>query len=732
MYILVETRKIKLPKYLRDRRTTGGEEETYDVTILVLHQTRLVAGTTMLAAGTTLADSQTLYSHRDDFDLQNALDSSTSVPTSTASIEDAADEGVAFEISKSRKISKALEGLDLDFSTLRSLNMSNNVAPGTFGHALHFCKIHRLWLENERTIRDGRIVFASRKGNANVKFVIKQQTIGNPQVNYKLTPTQSCAELTALLQLGFLMTVKHIGPFFCELIEHEAFFDLEKHSHFLSTTMPRYECDILSWMDVKCPQRPTFSSSADPLASWIYTQGAGLVLATSKHDADVRLFNFILRGILLQICIGLAQAQRYCAFTHNDLHAGNVLFDVSKLKQTHLLVTGVGNWIIPQCVPSIRIIDFQMSSFDRYNSKNEFVGRSSGLKQSVHNGMSMTYDFWRFCSSTALAGLRMASTNPFAPWKRLDADIQEFLWKVCRFEGAVNSHVPSIHEETHWNPFFVNGFLCEDFLLDPVFDEYRCKLTTPAHCVTFETPNDILPFDDSRFIRRTMLGRTAPFPTPGAPSSNAPGAPSSIAPGAPSSIAPGAPSSIPPVPAPPQRLQHAFTTEQTIELETLAKTFINNYTHTALGLATLKHQHSFAQKASFLWMELLILQSACYFFWSEIAETTIVTICAMTTNVERCVYVCAVLDALVVILKTDLLWLARPPGEDHVLYFEQVKSMLNRADIQAVARFGVGAAVALPAHSLSEQNLLTPTRESDNNRFTELFKNSIKLELYVT
>jgi uncharacterized protein Usg len=419
-------------------------------------------------------------------------------------------------------------------------------------------------------LKDGRVLFVRKLTSQFVanahdatnegKLVVKQQFLSRDVVDYVVTPNQSCAELTALLQLNFLMQHKHVAPVFCELKSFMAFYDMESSRHLLSTTMPRYEVDVYAWMDQTCPQKPSFTVSADPVAPWVYTQGAGRVLARSSHRGDVVLFNSTLRVVLLQVCLGLAQAQRYIGFTHNDLHAGNVMFDTRLVTKKRLLVTGVGSFVLPFASPGVRIIDFQHAAFDTYDSHWTRTGRMHGVKASVYNGFSMHYDAWRFCSNLVLTGLREV-------WHVVDRDLQQFLWAACQFPGPPGSAPPPLTAHQHWCPYMTRGASPEEMLQSPVFDVYRCDpATTCAQVITFECENDLARYDDDAYIRRRVL--CSHDTICGLDRQSA--------------------LNVFEVPLPPAELR----TELCLALETALHTFTRHYAENAVSHAVLKHEHT--------------------------------------------------------------------------------------------------------------------------------------------
>ncbi len=309
----------------------------------------------------------------------------------------------------------------------------------------------------------------------------------------------------------------------------------------------------------------------------------------------------------------------------------------------------------------------------------------------MHNGFSMHYDIWRFCTNLVLSCLRDV-------WQVLDRDLQQFLWDQCRFAGAPGSQPPTLTAQQHWCPFLLTGTSPEDLLSSQIFDTFRCDpVIATAHVVTFESVNETSPLDDEPYVRRralctrdNLLGTRR------------------------------------------QDLVQLFNTPVACPLdacecgtlEALLQPAANNFALNAIGTAVLKYEHSNSQKAAFLYMELLILQRACSYFWEMLAETLH---SALPTVPDDHIEACALLDALIVVLKADFFWIGRPTTtEAHVAYNQRVRLLLLVPEVRAVASSPLRC---LPAHLL-EDELLAPQTESDNQRFKPLLLNSIKRAAY--
>ena len=250
--------------------------------------------------------------------------------------------------------------------------------------------------------------------------------------------------------------------------------------------MPYAGESVMEWLLKKEVARPRVDLPADTDRScrWIIAAGAGRYLARSQFPSDVLMFNSILKGILFQVFCGLAQAQRYCCFTHNDMHAGNVL--LSEIFSKKLFVTGFGAFNIIQ--PRITIIDFQMASLHTLNAQGEITGFASGgvpSTMSFINAFSLHYDPWRFVTFLAQAGLRGAS----GAWDATSDETKQFIWKVGQFGTPVGVW-PEWSNELQWNPFLHQGMTAEECVMDPYFDSFRSDPYTCADSITIETPDD--------------------------------------------------------------------------------------------------------------------------------------------------------------------------------------------------------------------------------------------------
>ena len=79
-------------------------------------------------------------------------------------------------------------------------------------------------------------------------------------------------------------------------------------------------------------------------------------------------------GVFFQVAFGLAVAQKYFNFVHNDLHSSNVMFKNTDIKYLYFDVNGV-NYKIPTFGRITKIIDFARGTFkfgDRWIFSDQF------------------------------------------------------------------------------------------------------------------------------------------------------------------------------------------------------------------------------------------------------------------------------------------------------------------------------------------------------------------------
>ena len=312
-------------------------------------------------------------------------------------------------------------------------------------------------------------------------IVVKKQRVAPPDICYDTTPSVVATEIYALLHLNMLMKLKDAAILFPRRMWHHGVLFMEDEAddkagmHFVFS-MEFCGISVFDWMLTRaCKARPNVPVAAENESPWLTSAGAGRFLATSPFATDVVLFNGILKALLLQVTIALAQSQKYFCFCHNDLHMGNVLFKPGGFERK-MYVTGFGSFLVRQ--PAIALIDFQHSCMHRLDSNGHLIGMLAGVKTSVENSFSLSYDLWRFCSMLTLCGLREV-------WNQVHPDTQQFLWAVCRFETPLGVF-PTLTNTEQWTPFMHSGFLPEQVLSWSFFDSFRVdplRIGAVHHCI---------------------------------------------------------------------------------------------------------------------------------------------------------------------------------------------------------------------------------------------------------
>lgn len=265
-------------------------------------------------------------------------------------------------------------------------------------------------------------------------------------------------EFRVLYELAVLMAHKKLPPVFAELLDcHECI-------------MPRYKTDLDQW--VRAPgYRPLFPSRPSSAGDeWTTMPGSGWQLAGSAHATDRAIFANTLRGVLLQVLVGLDQAQRLCAFSHNDLHGGNVM--MHPCGRSRMFLTAAGPFVLSAGVPEARVIDMQHGGLRPPHPPGEAY--RLGYAQDIYNAMTLRYDVWRLASFLVL-------TTLVAVWDKVPEDIQDLLLQLSRFEGApVSRHLDAA---VHHCPFAIDGFTPLEALEHRAFDPLRCDLHTRVHAI---------------------------------------------------------------------------------------------------------------------------------------------------------------------------------------------------------------------------------------------------------
>jgi len=495
------------------------------------------------------------------------------------------------------------------------------IAPPWFASPAAFCSAHSLQLcSPPRKIMHGE-VFLAREALAlhPREFCIKQQAIQSPDVCYDSTPGPCATELRCLLQLRRLMQLRSLAPVFCRLYSHVAC-TAGPGVVRLSTTLDAYSCDLGDWLRPgACATRPRVDLPVFGgwhTNDWVYTAHAGASLAASSHPEDLAFFDGLLRCVSLQVLLGLHQAQRHMCFSHNDLHLGNVMLDTSAASSQRLIVAcEVGAFLIPKRMPGARLIDFQHSCFDLHRD-GRLVGRTTsnssgatGFKYDVHNGFALAFDVWRFFHALAV--------HVWPHHRAVSPELLAFLLLACGSKEAP----ANLPEEVIWAPHMLCGQTPADLLAHAVFDRFRAPVGQPADSIYYETPPTEA--DLERYFRMRVVFALDRLPL------ERPLALSCF--------------DTPTVPDAPWRR--------------MLTTFADNYAGTMLGRAGLQHKHSPRARARYLWMELSLLSVTMAHLASDTCREEVQRRCA---DANPQFLMCALADAVSVVVHVDWLWIARP------------------------------------------------------------------------
>lgn len=572
--------------------------------------------------------------------------------------------------------------------------------------ALQFVKSQRLWLDCERKITNGRIIWAHHTVS-NQKFVIKHQTIAKVDVDFEITPGPAAAELRALMHMCVFMKRNMIGPFFCELVNHEIFFNVD--GLHLSTTLNAYTIDFTRWIkgDEKnkvCASKPPNYTIATTFESpWLYTPCGGLSILCSNHRADVSLFNMILRGVLLQVCMALSQAQRTCLFSHNDMHSANIMFDTEMLGKKRLFVTCSGTFILPKEVPGIRIIDLQHTAMDTYNSNFQCNGKIAGYKDDIFNQFSLSYDIHRFCEYLVLELLR----DKFG---KIETDIRNFLWKAASVPGKCGvDEPPKFAAEVVWNPYLISGMPPEDCLRDTVFDVFRTDPSTPADYIFYQTPPPAEAQERYMASRCVRNFRSLSFLNVAGVDLWQPTCRQLVLEAFKDTIAP--PRYIP--------------TQNAVRY---LEAFATNFTNTVMNRASLYHKHSKTSISKFLFQELVLLNTTLdHLFSLDLVDEVKLR---MNVHNEAPMKMCALADAINIVVHCDWRTQARVtdfPDQSRVdenfrVYEQEVVLALKLHNVRTAARRPL-AGSRLPAET--ECKLITIQHDHELEQYRQLLYNAV-------
>ena len=527
---------------------------------------------------------------------------------------------------------------------------------------LSYCKRHNLWMIHKRKINGGVLIFCHNASK--LHMVIKNQKIDLSVRDFlNVAPGQWCTELTAMTTFRYLMAVKGIAPVFCEMLHSEAYLDARAGALLSSMRLARYETNLTDWLtQPKCFAKPAVNVSADAGDLWTFAPGAGRALALSAHPSDVRLFNAILRAVVFQVFLGLSQAQRHVRFCHNDLHTANVMLSTVMLKGNKKIITGFGTFVLPNNCPTVRIIDFQHSSFDVLSSSGDLVRRIRGFQTAWSNERGFFYDVWRFSSHLLMDGL-------FHLLPAVDTDMKEFLWRAAQLPGEPRSPPPRIEANRHWTPYLLRGVVPEQIISDRhgPFQCFRGDRNAVAAHTFVERGDGVFRCDAQRYMRTVFVQS---FPTQ-------------------RSLARYT-EKLKPRPAASSR-DAALASALTI--------YVGNYCkRVSVTMSSNMSSFTVGERAAYLFRELEMFQLGFFILWAQPEAL------AEELAAGGPMQACAAADAVQCVLRSDLLWTHRASQPEHALFFETVKQTLKTREA-LVKSAGTQLSTALPCHASLDEFL---------------------------
>lgn len=512
-----------------------------------------------------------------------------------------------------------------------------------------FCRSQGLWdVRVVKKTKMVRVVMARTRAGDHV--VVKFQSAWTAPAHRGITPGSTEVETMCMAHVAALQTVVGCGPFYASIHKHSTF-GTSGGQRMVAIESKRFGVTLHDWLSAReCPARTDPGFPADAMAPWVYTAGAGRALATSRHDVDRAFFNEILRALIFQVWLGLAQGQRHIGLCHNDLHANNVVLDHTLVRGRKTFVTGWGTFQVNTGLPAAALIDFALASFDELDDEGRVLCRVNGFDANfplgIYNGNSFFYDVWRISTNLVLVGLREL-------WYEVNIDIREHLWRLAQFPGQSSVlggsswSTPKLPQCMHWCPFLLQGVLPEDALADECFSRFRGRATTPTDHLWVEAPTKGRAEDhaDSAFFRRAVL---TPYGDPYAKT----------------------------VFVEPLGPKECFANR-------LAPFAAQYWGRLRSVLCTLS-EYDISAKARMLYYELETLEWAAHHAYKG-------------NLFQHPLGAAPILDALVCILRGTFVWSARPNSEAFVAYHGAVRAALSRQDVRCIS----GALKpALPCHFL--------------------------------
>ena len=347
--------------------------------------------------------------------------------------------------------------------------------------------------QKKKTEGDGDTANAVADGTT---CVIKCQLMDYVGLRPEIVYGRACTEMRCMYQLKMLIQTKRIGPFFSCIYDHGVFTNISEGRVILAVHMNENCCSLKAWLrqpdDAAKAEAVTHYSSdfSEDSTALNFCACAGHEMLVSPNKNAVAFANGVLKSMFLQVCLGLAQAQAYMRFSHNDLHAENVMLSMPDITKQRVYRSGFGEFVVQKNLPTAVIIDTQLSSCDMLDGSGKYQGRIQGYPDSYLNGDGIWYDLFRLSSNLLLDSLRERDV-----WKQVDMDLRRFMCQCARVpatHASADMPAPVIPCDSQINAHLAHGIHPRMALEDEIFIKFRQPgpYATPGDVFWNEEPDD--------------------------------------------------------------------------------------------------------------------------------------------------------------------------------------------------------------------------------------------------
>jgi hypothetical protein len=423
----------------------------------------------------------------------------------------------------------------------------------------------------------------------------------------------------------------------------------------------------------------------------------------------VKFANRTLKAMVMQVCIGLSQAQAYMRLSHNDLHAENVMISIQDITKTRVYRTGFGEFVVPPSIPTAVIIDMQLASCDILDGAGVYRGRMQGYQDSYLNGDGAWYDLYRLSSNLMLDSLRERDV-----WGRVDGDLRQFLCECTRCPPAhatPDHHPPNLPCESQINAHLAYGIQPRSALNHDVFGEFcpQGPHMSAGDVFWIEEPDD--GYDnaatDTRYMTTAMTNwRCGEDVVAGKTT----GVRSSLRPELEMLARP-----LPPIPSPDERAGALVTAAEAVLKQGAASMACDVFGDTLSRIT--RYGGDSHEKSRYGWMELERFQRSALMFYRIIL--------AVPSWLERpsADALFAVYDACQVCTRQRLDWIGRHEGATN-----EVRRIIDRPEIlEYVTKFH---GCTLPCHYISVEHIQQVAETNKFHIYDDLIKASATYSTY--